>query len=93
MSAHPLQDVHQVGVGVDAVHLARHYQTLEDTDVFGTNFRPAEQPILSAHWNDTKSALQPVMPTPGLCRVNTSGLTGEVTVTPFFTLFVFHRAA
>lgn len=47
MRAHPLQDVHQVGVGIDAVHLARDYQTLKDADVFGTDFRPAKQPILS----------------------------------------------
>jgi hypothetical protein len=34
-----------------------------------------------------------VMPTPGLCRVDTSGLTVEVTVISIFTISGFRHAA
>ena len=36
-----LEDVGEVGVRVDAVHLAGDYQALEDADVLGADLGPA----------------------------------------------------
>ena len=48
MLADPLQDIDQVVIGIDVVEAASGQQTLHDTDLFGTQFRPAEQPSLPA---------------------------------------------
>ena len=47
MLADALQDIDQIGVGVDTLQLARHQQALDDADLFGAQFTPAEQPVLS----------------------------------------------
>ena len=46
MLADPLQDIDQVVIGIDVVEAASGQQTLHDADLFGTQFRPAEQPSL-----------------------------------------------
>ncbi len=40
-----LQDVHQVGVGIDALQAARAEQALDDPDVLGPDFGPAEEVV------------------------------------------------
>ncbi len=40
-----LQDVDQVGVGVDAVHSACGDETLEDAHILGTHLGPTEEPV------------------------------------------------
>ena len=47
MLTDPLQDIDQVVIGMDVVEAASGQQTLHDTDLFGTQFRPAEQPCLA----------------------------------------------
>ena len=42
----PLQDIDQIGVGIDAVQAASGHQTLDDANVLGTDFGPTEQPRL-----------------------------------------------
>lgn len=42
-----LQYVDQIGIGIDAVKPAGTDQALHDTNVFGTKFSPAEQPVFS----------------------------------------------
>ena len=44
-----LEDVGEVGVRVDAVHLAGDDQALEDADVLGAELGPAKEPVLAAH--------------------------------------------
>jgi len=44
MLADSLQDVDQVGVGIDAVEPAGDDQALDDADLFGTEFCPTEKP-------------------------------------------------
>ena len=44
MLADALQDVDQVGVGIDAVEPAGDDQALDDADVFGAQLGPAEEP-------------------------------------------------
>ncbi len=46
MLADPLQDIDQVVIGMDIVETASGQQTLDDAHLFGTQFRPAEQPSL-----------------------------------------------
>ncbi len=60
MLSHSLQDVDEVGVRVDAVQPASRDQALNDSDLLGAHFRPAEEPRLSSLWNDTQGALQMV---------------------------------
>ena len=55
---HSLQDIDQVGVGIDSVHFTGYDETLENAHVFGPHFRPAEHPVLAAHWNDSQRSLQ-----------------------------------
>jgi hypothetical protein len=44
MLADALQDVDQVGVGIDAVEPAGDDQALDDADLFGAQLGPAEEP-------------------------------------------------
>ena len=44
--ADTLQDIDQVVIGIDIVKAASGQQTLHDADLFGPQFRPAEQPGL-----------------------------------------------
>ena len=60
MLADPLQDIDQVVIGIDVVEAASGQQTLHDADLFGTQFRPAEQPSLPAHGNHPEPPLQMV---------------------------------
>ena len=46
MLADPLQDIDQVVIGIDVVEAASGQQTLHDADLFGIQFRQAEQPSL-----------------------------------------------
>ena len=47
MLADPLQNIDQVFIGINIVEAASGQQTLHDADLFGTQFRPAEQPCLA----------------------------------------------
>jgi hypothetical protein len=47
VSADALQHVHQVGLRIQAVQFAGGDQTLDDPQMFGAEFGPAEQPIFS----------------------------------------------
>ena len=47
MLADTLQDVDQVGVGIDAVEPTGDDQALDDADLFGTELSPAEEPGFS----------------------------------------------
>ena len=49
MLANALQNVDQVVVGVDLVQAAGGEQALYDTDVFGAELCPGEQPVSRAH--------------------------------------------
>ncbi len=60
MLADALQDVDQVGVGIDAVEPAGDDQALDDADVFGAQLGPAEEPRFSAHGNNAQRALEMV---------------------------------
>jgi hypothetical protein len=60
MLAVALQDVDEVGVGIDAVEPAGDDEASDDADLFGTQIGPAEQPRLSAHGNNTQRALEVV---------------------------------
>ena len=42
-----LQDIHQVGVRIDALQTARPQQALDDADVLGANLGPTKEPIAS----------------------------------------------
>ena len=41
----PLQDVYEVGIGIDSLQAARAEQALDDPDVLGTDLGPADKPI------------------------------------------------
>jgi hypothetical protein len=56
----PLQNIDQVGVWIDAMQSAGHDQTLDDADVLGTEFGPAEEPGLATHRNDAQCSFQMV---------------------------------
>jgi hypothetical protein len=58
VKADPLQDIDQVGIGVDPMQATRDDQTLHDADMLGTEFGPAEVPILAPHGDNTQTALQ-----------------------------------
>jgi hypothetical protein len=58
MLADSLQDVDQVGVRIDFMQSAGDDQALDDADLFGAEFGPAEQPGFSPHWNDPERALE-----------------------------------
>ena len=45
MLADALQNIDEIGVGVDTLQLTRHQQALDDTDLLGAQFSPAEQPV------------------------------------------------
>ena len=58
MLADPLQDIDQVVIGIDIVEAASGQQALHDADLFGTQFRPAEQPSLPAHGDHPQASFQ-----------------------------------
>ena len=60
MLADALQDVDQVGVGIDAMESAGDDQALDDADLFGAELGPAEEPGPSAHGDDAQCALEMV---------------------------------
>jgi len=60
VQGYALQDVDQVGVGVDAVQAAGDEEGLDDADVFGTELGSAKEPGFSAHRNDPQRALDMV---------------------------------
>jgi hypothetical protein len=45
-------------VWVDVVQPAGRQEALHNADVPGAQFGPAEQPVLSAHWDDAQGALK-----------------------------------
>ena len=47
MLAHSLQDVDEVGVDVDSVQAAGDDEGLDDADLPGAEFGPAEVPVLA----------------------------------------------
>ncbi len=51
VGANSLQDIDQVGVEIDSVHLAGYDETLEDAYVLGSHLGPAKQPVFPAHGN------------------------------------------
>ncbi len=51
-----LQNVYQIGVGIDAVQLAGADQALDDAQVFSAQFRPAEQPVFAAQRDGTQGS-------------------------------------
>lgn len=55
-----LQHVHQVGVRIKVVQLAGADQALDDPQVFGSQFGPAEHPIFATQRNGTQSPFQMV---------------------------------
>ena len=57
---HALQNVDQVGVGIDTVQSASHEQALHNAYVFGAELGPAEESRPSSHWNGTQCALEVV---------------------------------
>ncbi len=44
MGIDPLEHIHEVDIGIDALQAARGNQALHDADIVGTDFRPAKQP-------------------------------------------------
>ncbi len=56
--ADALQHIDQIGVRIDAVQSAGDDQALDDTDVFGAELGPAEEPRFSAHGNHTQGSLE-----------------------------------
>ena len=48
MDQDPLQDIHQPGVGIDAVQAARQHQALQDPDSFRARLGPAEHPVAAS---------------------------------------------
>ena len=49
MLVETLQDIGEVGVRVDVMEFACRDQALDDADMFGTQFGPAEKPVLPTH--------------------------------------------
>jgi NaMN:DMB phosphoribosyltransferase len=45
MLADALQDIDEIGIRVDSLQLTRHQQALDDADLLGTQFTPAETPV------------------------------------------------
>ena len=58
MLANALQDIDPIVVGVDRVQPTGHDQALEDADVPGAEFCPAEQPIATPHRNRPQSTFE-----------------------------------
>ena len=58
MHADALQDIDEVGVGIDVVQATSDDERLDDADMLGAELGPAEQPRLSAHGDHTQRALQ-----------------------------------
>jgi len=46
--ADPLEDVHEIIVGIHALESASADEALDDPKILGTELGPAEQPVLSS---------------------------------------------
>lgn len=53
-----LQDIHQVGVRVDALEAARPQEALDDADVLGSDLGPAEEVVAASERNRTDFAFE-----------------------------------
>jgi len=60
MLSNALQYVHEVIVRIDVVQPTCRQQALHNSDVFGAQLGPAEQPVLFTHRNDPQSTLEVV---------------------------------
>src|SRR5690554_8207557 len=60
MKRHALEDIDQVGVGVDALQPAGGQQALYDADVLGADLAPTEHPVFLTHGNAAQATLQVV---------------------------------
>ena len=60
VDAHALKHIHQVRIGIDAVQPAGADQALDDADVGGPDFAPAEQPVPSPHRDRAQAAFEMV---------------------------------
>ena len=60
MLSDALENVDEVVVGVDVVQPAGDDQALDDADVFGREFGPAEEPVLPTHGTPPQGALEMV---------------------------------
>lgn len=58
MPADRLEHINEVVIRIDVVQTASDDQGLDHADVLGANFRPAEIPVLPAHWNDAQGVFQ-----------------------------------
>ena len=58
MLSDTLQHIDEILIRIDAVQATGDDQALNDTDMLGAEFRPAEIPILSAHGNGPQRPLQ-----------------------------------
>ena len=52
--------IHQVGVGIHTLEPAGNQEALDDTDAFGADLRPGEQPVLLSLGDGAQGALQVV---------------------------------
>ena len=55
-----LEDVDQIGVGVDVVQSAGTDQAVDDAHVLGAKFGPAEVPVFTTHGDDAQGAFEVV---------------------------------
>lgn len=60
MPADALQDIDQIGVGVDPVQATGDDQALHDANVSGPEFGPAEHPVFPPHGDRAQRAFQMV---------------------------------
>ena len=60
MNADALQDIDEVGVGVDAVESASRSEAMEDSEAFGADLGSAKDPVLSPDGNGSDLAFQMV---------------------------------
>ena len=58
MGIDTLEHIHQIDIGIDALEPTRGEQTLDDAHMASAHFRPAEQPVFSAHGNGPNFPLQ-----------------------------------
>lgn len=60
LCANPLQDVHEIIVGIDPLQAAGTEQTLDDTKMLCAEFGPTEEPVFSPQGNGSDLALDVV---------------------------------
>ena len=53
VTADPLQDIHQIVVGMDIVQAAGTDQALNDSQMTGAQLAPAKEPVLSVMLSST----------------------------------------